>query len=65
MQKLLEAEFACSSRVCVGSPGSSHSPKMFRRIGSSTLTRGGTVSVNRRLSLCVSPAVSWRCVQGA
>lgn len=63
MEKLLEAEFACSSRVCRGSPASSH--KTFRRIGGSKVTRGENVSVNVRLSLYVSSAMSWRRVQGA
>jgi len=59
------AEFACSPRVSVAS---SHSPKTCRLgtrlIGNSKLSVGVNVSVNGCLSLCVSPAIVWRPVQG-
>lgn len=59
MEKIptLAAQFACCPRVCVGSPGSSNTPKTRRQSGTSELKcecerKGLFVSY-------VSPAISW------
>ena len=58
----------CQRGFSPGTPASSHSPKTCRLgtrlIGDSKLSVGVNVSVNGCLSLCVSPAIVWRPVQG-
>merc|ERR1712035_255904 len=55
-------------RFSPGTPASSHSPKTCnlgtRLIDYSKLSVGVNVSANGCLSLCVSPAIVWRPVQG-
>ena len=54
----------CQRGFPPGAPASSHSPKTCRLIGDSKLPVGVNVSVNGCLSLCVSPVIVWRPVQG-
>merc|ERR1711980_625 len=58
----------CQRGFSPGTPASSHSPKTCnlgtRLIDYSKLSIGVNVSVNGCLSLCVSPAIVWRPVQG-
>ena len=58
----------CQRGFSPGTPASSHSPKTCRLgtrlIDNSKLSVGVNVSVNGCLSLCVSPAIVWRPVQG-
>ena len=55
---------SCQRGFSPGAPASSHSPKTCRLIGDSKLSVGVNVSVNGCLSLCVSPEMNWRLVQG-
>jgi len=54
----------CQCGFSPGAPASSHSPKTCRLIGDSKLSISVNVSVNGCLSLCVSPVIVWRPVQG-
>ena len=65
------AEFAYSPHVHVGSLSGysgflsqSKDTQVNRLIGDSKLSIGVNVSVNGCLSLCVSPVIVWRPVQG-